>query len=731
MTPAERCLLVGAMCVWLAVAFKNQVQSKEGNSGQNGLITKMFSEMMHEMKDLKAELKTVQEENKGLKAELNTVETEIKRDPMPTFVGGISQETEPKLEDLLPAWTHINFKRLNITENNCRRKSYKAMELAELQLGQTASQGLGSQGAEPVIYASGKQTTCPSDKIKLQRFADGKVYEQCCPSDSFACSGCVQLQGSTCQTCESGYTKSSSSNGAQCVACQDALGWEDRDGKTCLDYEKQNWCAAGAPTATGQRSHGNTLELFFHKGLSPTAACCACGGGSRIAAPFLYPTADKPVALGQDISVSPFPRTTAEYSVQECFIHEYSMKMEGSTGKVTGKVEKEPGDFACKVTSHEAGGLKIESDLTLSVVYFAYPAKVLLVKPGASWTPAKKNGYGNFRVKCTPDLPWLSINANSGVLTASNTAGLSPRSASCSVTAKIQECKTDSSGAKTCADVDHSTQVQILVPKQTETLVLVNQREPTKMVHQMLLRVEEEVAPYKLVVSLDAKEMKLYDTPQSFRFDCGADTAFNALTGTLMYKGYDVFTVSSQAEINGVPGADLMRFCINNAARCQLTLQCKAYGILPFTGKLIKASFEVIIQDSVCWRYDSTTYQISDATDGPTQQASCQQWCRNKADCAGFVWQSNKCHAVRNVGKVMPTAVGEGFCTGATQVYGSAAWALSGSSRVRKDFDSADYAAWQFKAAQDCLQRDSQTTFVSVQFAEPGTNVPFKAHMLP
>lgn len=53
----------------------------------------------------------------------------------------------------------------------------------------------------------------------------------CCAKDSLHCSGCMKLNGDSCELCSGGFTDSSGT----CEACLDLPGWETIHGINCYD----------------------------------------------------------------------------------------------------------------------------------------------------------------------------------------------------------------------------------------------------------------------------------------------------------------------------------------------------------------------------------------------------------------------------------------------------------------------------------------------------------------
>ena len=101
---------------------------------------------------------------------------------------------------------------------------------------------------------------CPFG-FKFLHIGNSKMDQVCCPSANMACPGCVDLQGSTCDRCDTGLVKSQGRG--TCVIGSDVEGWEDPSGFGCSHCESKGWCKDGAPTPAGEHKFKQKLICAF------------------------------------------------------------------------------------------------------------------------------------------------------------------------------------------------------------------------------------------------------------------------------------------------------------------------------------------------------------------------------------------------------------------------------------------------------------------------------------
>ena len=73
-------------------------------------------------------------------------------------------------------------------------------------------------------------STCDANE-KVAVFEPAAGTYSCCAKDGLHCSGCMKLDGDSCELCSGGFTNSSGT----CEACLDLPGWETIDGINCYD----------------------------------------------------------------------------------------------------------------------------------------------------------------------------------------------------------------------------------------------------------------------------------------------------------------------------------------------------------------------------------------------------------------------------------------------------------------------------------------------------------------
>ena len=75
-------------------------------------------------------------------------------------------------------------------------------------------------------------TTCDArEQVAVFEPDEGSYSISCCAKDSLHCSGCMKLNGDSCDLCSGGFSDSSGT----CEACLDLPGWETIDGVNCYN----------------------------------------------------------------------------------------------------------------------------------------------------------------------------------------------------------------------------------------------------------------------------------------------------------------------------------------------------------------------------------------------------------------------------------------------------------------------------------------------------------------
>ena len=131
-----------------------------------------------------------------------------------------------------------------------------------------------------------------------------------------------------------------------------------------------------------------------------------------------------------------------------CDLHSFGLKFDATNGQVTGvPTAEEATTIECVVEAiqNETQGLVANTTLTIHLQPFVYDMNLLSFP--ATYTPTWPSKtftwggvtltlppvYSNWRVSCTPDVPWLNIDSSSGILTAGQQQP--PEAAFCTITA--------------------------------------------------------------------------------------------------------------------------------------------------------------------------------------------------------------------------------------------------------------------------------------------------------
>ena len=277
----------------------------------------------------------------------------------------------------------------------------------------------------PREFASFSQceVECPAGEMPIGDFVGhGHDYNFSCCSAGEQCGGCRKIEKSRCVECAAGYVRQRIPilNVSMCFQCDD-IPWHDAKGLTCQDYEDQGAC-------TGFIKEG--FDQPF-QGLSPSEACCACGGGSLRPTPSYMPFAEEALYIGQSINSFPQPQAYTTTVEPKCNLADWDLRLAGSggiSGRVASKGSKgQSQEISCSIglTQDPMRGLVSTVNLEVPVSKFSYGKQILLfkywgldVQPAVDkisvqHAPLKLNEvWENFSMECTPACPWLELTGN-------------------------------------------------------------------------------------------------------------------------------------------------------------------------------------------------------------------------------------------------------------------------------------------------------------------------------
>ncbi|CAE6919223.1 unnamed protein product [Symbiodinium sp. CCMP2456] len=264
-----------------------------------------------------------------------------------------------------------------------------------------------------------EKVQCPPSEMPIGDFVDqGLGYQFSCCKAGDQCSGCRKIENGSCVGCAAGYVKQLIPvlNVSMCFQC-DNIPWHDASGLTCQDYQDRGFCPGFTKAGFDQP----------FQGLSPSEACCACGGGSVRSTPSLMPLAEEALYEGQSIESFPQPQAYGTTVGPECNLAEMGLHLSES-GKISGHVAwssgRQPTQIKCSVglTQDPMRGLLNTISLEVPVTSISYGKQILLFKywglDGESvdrfpvqYAPIP-NGWEDFRLQCSPTCPWLELQAN-------------------------------------------------------------------------------------------------------------------------------------------------------------------------------------------------------------------------------------------------------------------------------------------------------------------------------
>eukprot|EP00928_Gymnodinium_smaydae_P087927 TRINITY_DN720_c1_g1_i1.p1 TRINITY_DN720_c1_g1~~TRINITY_DN720_c1_g1_i1.p1 ORF type:complete len:1908 (-),score=502.16 TRINITY_DN720_c1_g1_i1:1172-6550(-) len=509
--------------------------------------------------------------------------------------------------------------------------------------------------------------TCSSDEILLEQMllepedALGDIRQSCCPASSLECSGCAHFKYGACHECQQGFMMTASGT---CTACMDIAGWVDRDHHTCQTY------GGSVPSFAAQKAllscSSEAATMLAHKGLTAKDACCACGGGVPAGSPFVY--AVQPAVLGGAVSGRPEPRTASSYSVDsECPLAQFGLKFDGETGQLSGTAQGlEPFTVACVVTAYQSNTVMFNATLNLIVnVAFSYPPRVVFgngapnsVEPTMP-AEAKLLRYG---LRCSPDLPWLSVDKSTGKITyakpSSGDVGMASMTSEMEFAARGGTCYVNA--ATTRGEIVRGASFVALAPAYHEKVSYDPRARDNLVVARVLLTAGEAVPAIDPVV-LGDKDAKA-TMPAMFQLQCYAvdnDFAYDSLTGIAYVNGEEVFTFDPlKGILGGKVSSNLFFSATTKKQRAGVMLvrehvhvECKVLGRgLATPGDaapvVASASLQLKIADRTCWSeqkvVSDSIFLDSVAPLIVEDEIECRQRCDREPDCSHYLYKVDK-----------------------------------------------------------------------------------------
>lgn len=260
------------------------------------------------------------------------------------------------------------------------------------------------------------KTSCPFGSMPIGQLHHGIYNFSCCYAGA-QCGGCRQIVGNTCIECAAGYTRQEIPvlNTSLCFLCDDLPNWQDALSRTCYDYSALGLCRDG-------KVKNSTLDVAF-RGVSPSEACCACGGGS------VYPTPTRMNVVydGQVVHAQPQPPGLG-ILMKSCQLDGLQLNNNGSiqgTIPMNSTVHRVECSFL--VSQDPVRGIysTVKMSVPVSPISYGKPTLVFkhwgLDRTSTSQFPIRTSLGGlwnDFQLTCTPKCPWLHMNAQ-GTLTSS------------------------------------------------------------------------------------------------------------------------------------------------------------------------------------------------------------------------------------------------------------------------------------------------------------------------
>ncbi|CAK9058718.1 Uncharacterized protein SCF082_LOCUS31246 [Durusdinium trenchii] len=505
----------------------------------------------------------------------------------------------------------------------------------------------------------------------------------CCPWGATWCGGCAEpnLEGTACKRCRGGWVLDS----GHCTACAD-MAWHDSEGRNCYGVAEASACS-------GQPFHG----------LSANTACCACGGGLRVATSFGYYT--EPILVGDSRVVGhPLPRTAERYSVDStCQLLKFNLTLDGTTGELklaphcsTFGCGGAQGDFSvtCTITAHE-GELSTSAMLRVSgSKWMVWESEALIVPSGSKKIfPARVSGIvpeaalegeeaqdppdppeaahrrtksSELTLACLPrsSSDWLEL-SESGELSVSNEH---PEAVELPGLTDLGFTGLQDASGSVCEvqRIGNRTTVLALVPQSWSSI-----RYPYEAVS-----VDLNNSLHPALEPQDGGRTPGRVAPSRFSASCATDQAairvdFDELTGLATAWGYGIFHLDIQTgSLQISPEANLSAIfddVLLDQSRAAVRLSCTVLGHYEWQVGVpvapIKGEIEILVEDSTCWTpalHSPHGWAVVEQMKSSASQ--CRAACRADATCAVYSW-AGKCQFLSPCGprpvncQSFPTAV--------------------------------------------------------------------------
>eukprot|EP00928_Gymnodinium_smaydae_P052294 TRINITY_DN360_c0_g2_i1.p1 TRINITY_DN360_c0_g2~~TRINITY_DN360_c0_g2_i1.p1 ORF type:complete len:4395 (-),score=487.31 TRINITY_DN360_c0_g2_i1:145-13329(-) len=513
------------------------------------------------------------------------------------------------------------------------------------RVGSTLTEALTGVQAPSLDYACGsekKRCTCTSDEMLLE-LVDvklGSLVQSCCPINSKLCAGCALFHAGRCQQCLGGFVMSGS---GECNACMDAVGWSDRDNRQCDAYGGRS---GSLVKSAAPRCNASTKNVV-HKGLSAMDACCACGGGVSVATPFMYEV--RASVLGAPVVGRPVPRTASSYALNAgCTLAKYGLTFEAATGTLQGiATSPEPFDVQCTVIALQ-GTLREKATLSVSVkANFNYPQYVFFDKQTAFYAPARQDTSNSylFSLSCSPALPWLTIDSDSGALNA-----VEPGSFSSGLLSGIADVAVASGGR---CFIHASTKAGDALPGSAVVVVWPKYWSNISYKVQSLSLVGGDKVPELKPLTDAVPAGVVPPTGFSIHCDAGNNTfSYDAFGKVAYINGKEVFTFDPErAAFGGVVSNDIFVGLSATTERSgvllvrdYLKMKCLVVGVGVSRDSVVSAgSLEIKVSDSSAWAEGKLSTGVFDAsyatTVSATSERGCRDACKRREDCSHYSWK--------------------------------------------------------------------------------------------
>jgi hypothetical protein len=535
------------------------------------------------------------------------------------------------------------------------------------------------------------------------------IRQSCCPYDSIACGGCAVFQDGVCKECHGGFMKTEQGMCVACMDTIGWTDWKKRTCADYGRPAPSTAIAQGGPQCTSEFGFDKHIGLSAqdacctcgggHKTPTPFMYVVKPSVLGQPVSGFPFPRVATRYAVDADCPLVENGLTldgkTGEISgtphVQNAFSFTCTITAYQSLGIQPQKWHLPPRMPSATVTISVTAGFNYPraamfgaASTTLSPVTgnVAWPS-VTCVDTDAGAKDSFGSGCAEYNVNpsmcgvkfdnanfqsqtvccicgggsrdtalaqygmtCAPKLPWLTINAQTGVLTARNPSAADAEKVDASevLGANITAINGGTCHISTSIEPAVSVGVNVVVayPKYWDAIKYT----PTDIVATLGV-------PILDVKAAPQEEVEGQLPPLVYSLSCGGagnDFSYDVLSGVAYVAGKEAFlfdplsgTVSGTPNIGLLKGLQIKESDNEGSpmlVRGELTLDCYAFGRAMGDGHYVsRGAFTLKLVDNTCWQEapsDAFGSEASVLVEGANDEKACRDTCLGRPDCSHY-----------------------------------------------------------------------------------------------